>query len=281
MTGTALKPFDAFKNDLTHQAANFKTALPAHVPVEKFQRVTITAVSQNPKLLEASRPSLWLACMKAAQDGLLPDNREAAFVQFGSEVQYMPMVGGILKKIRNSGELSSIAAHVVHAADVFDYYVDADGEHFMWRPALDSQDRGQVRGVFANAKMKDGGTYFEFMTVAEVETVRAVSKAANGPAWKNWWSEQAKKTVLKRLAKRLPMSTDLEQTIAHDNEEYNLETGEVVQPPAQESQQPQARRRSRPAGLQKAVDSDAQSKSGPVIDQEPQQTGPQGDEPPI
>jgi recombination protein RecT len=44
--------------------------------------------------------------VRLAQDGLLPDGREAAIVKFGNKAQAMPMIAGILKKIRQSGDVS-------------------------------------------------------------------------------------------------------------------------------------------------------------------------------
>ena len=38
------------------------TALPAHIPVERFVRVALTAVATSPRLLEMDRASLWNAC---------------------------------------------------------------------------------------------------------------------------------------------------------------------------------------------------------------------------
>jgi len=94
---------EAMRGTLVKMQPEFAAALPPQIPVEKFIRTTLTAVQMNPDLLQADRRSLLGACMKAAQDGLLLDGREAAPVIFntkdGKKVQYMPMVGGILKKM--------------------------------------------------------------------------------------------------------------------------------------------------------------------------------------
>ena len=75
----------------------------------------------------------------------------------------MSMVGGILKKVRNSGELSSITAQIVYENDEFNYYIDADGEHISHRPNMFG-DRGKRIGAYALAKTKDGAIYVEVMT---------------------------------------------------------------------------------------------------------------------
>jgi len=226
---TAITPIESFRNTLTRMQPEFTAALPPQIPVEKFVRTVITVVQMNPSHLDADRRSLLGSCMKAAQDGLLLDGREAALVPFngkgGRAVQYMPMIAGILKKIRNSGELASISANVVYQRDQFDYTL-GDDERINHKPFL-GDDRGQPIAVYSIAKTKDGAIYREVMSVAEVNKVRAASRAANAGPWVQWWDEMAKKTVIKRLAKRLPSSTDLDQVIASDNEAIGM-TNEVV-----------------------------------------------------
>ncbi len=217
---TEITPMEAMRGTLVKMQPEFAAALPPQIPVEKFIRTTLTAVQMNPELLGADRRSLLGACMKAAQDGLLLDGREAAPVIFntkeGKKVQYMPMVGGILKKIRNSGELSSISAQVVYDKDQFEYEL-GDNESITHKPFLGS-DRGKQIAVYAVAKTKDGAIYREVMSVSDVEKVRAASRAGKFGPWVDWWDEMAKKTVIRRMAKRLPSSADLDQVIANDNE---------------------------------------------------------------
>jgi recombination protein RecT len=217
---TELTPIEAMRGTLVKMQPEFQAALPPQIPVEKFIRTTLTAVQMNPELLGADRRSLLGACMKAAQDGLLLDGREAAPVIFrtkeGPKVQYMPMVGGILKKIRNSGELASISAHVVYDKDHFEYEL-GDNENIVHKPFL-GEDRGRPIAVYAVAKTKDGAIYREVMSVADVDKVRQASRAKDAGPWVQWWDEMAKKTVIRRMAKRLPSSADVDQVLQSDNE---------------------------------------------------------------
>jgi recombination protein RecT len=209
-----------FKQDLSVMQGEFKIALPPQIDPAKFVRTVTTAVQMNPELLTCDRKSILGACMKAAQDGLFLDGREAALVIFrtktGPICQYMPMVGGIYKKMRNSGELATIAAHVVYEKDVFDYEL-GDDEKISHKPTL-SADRGEPIAVYAIAKTKDGSIYREVMSVTEVEKVRSSSRASAAGPWSSWWSEMARKTVIRRIAKRLPSSADIEQVFESDNE---------------------------------------------------------------
>ena len=96
------------RNAIEKMAPQFKAALPAHVSVEKFVRVTLTAVQNNPSLLNLNRSSLFMACLRAAQDGLLPDGRQGAIVGFRDQAQWMPMVAGLMVLARNSGQVAAL-----------------------------------------------------------------------------------------------------------------------------------------------------------------------------
>ena len=221
-----IKPIDEIRGTLARMEGQIKSALPPHISPEKFTRVVMTALQMTPSLLACDRASLYGACMKCAQDGLLPDGREAALVKFKESVAYMPMVSGILKKVRNSGELSSITSQIVHKNDRFRYWVDSDGEHLEHEPLVFG-DRGEEIGVYALAKTKDGGVYVEVMTLAQVDAIRNVSRSKDGPWSGPFASEMARKSAIRRLAKRLPMSTDIEQTIHRDDQFYDLKPSEV------------------------------------------------------
>lgn len=209
-----------FRGDIQRMENEISAALPPHIPAERFIRVVITAVQGDPALLDAERKTLFEASMRAAQDGLLPDKREGALVIFKGKVQWMPMIGGILKKVRNSGELVSIGAHIAYENDRF-AYVLGDEERIEHEPKLDG-DRGKPRAAYAIAKTKDGGIYREVMSIGEIEKVRKVSRAATNGPWVDWWEEMARKTVLRRLSKRLPMSTDLDDLIRRDDDLYDF-----------------------------------------------------------
>lgn len=215
-----LVPMEAMRVNLNRLEAEFACALPPQIPTQKFIRTTMTAIQMNPNLLSADRRSVFAACMKAAQDGLLVDGREAALVIFGKQVQYMPMIGGLLKKLRNSGELASIAAHIAYDGDEFRYEL-GDEERIVHRPQL-GEDRGKPMAAYAIAKTKDGAIYREVMSVNEIEAVRSVSRSGSKGPWVQWWDEMARKTVLRRLMKRLPSSADVDQVVAHDNETNDL-----------------------------------------------------------
>jgi recombination protein RecT len=208
----------------------FATALPSHIKAEKFQRVVMTVVQQQPELLSADRATLLAACTKCAADGLIPDGREAALVIFNTKkkidgkdvwvkaVQYMPMLGGILKRARNSGEIAGIIVNVVHEADEFMQRPDDFERPIEHRPPKLGVRRGNPIGAYALVKLKDGTVMHDVMDRDEIERVRAVSRSKDSGPWVQWWDQMARKTVFRRLSKYLPMDAEAEDLMRRDDE---------------------------------------------------------------
>jgi recombination protein RecT len=231
---------------LKSMEAEFAAALPKQIPVDRFIRTLMTAIQMRPELVapDVDQRSLLSSCMRAAQDGLLLDGREAVLNVYrkrnkqtgGSTpvVQYIPMIGGILKKVRQSNELLSLYAEVVYQGEYF-LYTRGDNERIEHTPLL-TGERGSVVCAYAIAKTRDGGIWRDVMRVDEIEAIRSRSPAAGSGPWVTDWNEMAKKTVLRRLGKRLPMSTDLERVLNADQEEYWVQPTPVVN--IQEPQKP-------------------------------------------
>lgn len=227
-------PLVKLNDQLEARSAQFQAALPAHIPVERFKRVVLTAIQHNPRLATADRPSLFTSAMKAAQDGLLPDGREGALVIYNTKmkingaeqwvdaVQWMPMIAGIRKKVRNSKEIATWDAKVVYERDEF-IYEDGLDLILKHRPYIGEGDPGKVIAAYSVAKLKTGEVSVEVMTRHQIDRIRALSKSAEKGPWKDHYAEMAKKTVARRHSKVLPMSTDLDDLIRRDDALYDLE----------------------------------------------------------
>lgn len=252
------------RHGIEKMAPQFKAALPQHVSVEKFVRVTLTAVQTTPALLEADRRTLFAAATRAAQMGLLPDGREGAIVTFKGQCQFMPMVAGVMKLVRNSGEISTWSVQAVYENDDFDYEL-GDNERIIHKPAL--RDRGSVVGAYSIVTMKDGEKSREFMGVEEIEAIRKRSRSGGSGPWVTDFAEMAKKTVVRRHSKRLPMSTDLDGLL-HEDDDLFMPPEEPATP-AQPAEQPSGKRR--PSRLNKVAQQAPEqtiTEDGEVIDAE-------------
>ena len=226
-----------FSAGLERAMPSMRDALPEHVDEDRFKRILSSAVMSNPDLQRAYNEfpqSIWNSAMACAKDGLIPDGREAALVVFNTKqkfadgverkvatAQYMPMVGGILKMLRQSGEVQSMSANVVYEKDDFDYEL-GDDERIQHKPFMGG-DRGKMIAVYAVLRTKDGGLYREVMSRSEVEAVKRMSRGGQYGPWNGpFESEMWRKTVIRRAAKRWPISTDVIDLIQRDDGMYAL-----------------------------------------------------------
>ncbi|TIS37549.1 recombinase RecT [Mesorhizobium sp.] len=240
------------RDKLADMGSQFKAALPAHIPVERFMRVVMTAIQNNGDLLKVSRHSLFNAAMKAAQDGLLPDSREGAIVPYKDQAQWMPMIGGLRKKARNSGEIATWDVHAVHENDEFDFEL-GDNPYIRHKPTLG--EPGKLIAVYSVATLKSGEISRDVMSVSAVEKVRTKSRGKNTP-WNDpiFYDEMAKKTVARRHSKVLPMSSDLDDLMRQDDALYDIDGASDKADPT------------KPRGLAHKLDALADMRDGDTID---------------
>jgi recombination protein RecT len=227
-------PVTVFRQTISQPAMReqIKMALPSHINVERFERVATTAVQTNPDLLnpdKVERRSLFGALVRAAQDGLLPDGREGAIVPFRGKAQWMPMVAGIMKKVRNSGEIASWDAFPVYEKDKFQRLL-GDDQRIYHEPYEDG-DPGQVIGAYSIVTFKDGTRSKDYLPRWRIEKAREQNPIGkNSLMWTKFYEEGAVKTVIRHHAKRLPQSTDIEAMFERD--ESMGETGASPEPAA-------------------------------------------------
>lgn len=216
-----LTPQDEVTQSLAKMEPEIKKALPPQISSVKFIRVAQTAIRLKPELAALDKQSLYAAFHNCAADGLLPDGREAAIVPFKGRATYMPMIQGICKKARNSGEIKSITSMVVHQRDEYDHWIDETGEHFKHR--LARGDRGEPILTYAVCITKDNGIFFEEIDMDQMAAIEKMSRASDGP-WKGpFKTEMMRKSALRRLLKyRVPSSTDLDDLIRRDDELYDV-----------------------------------------------------------
>lgn len=198
-------------------------AMPKHMTADRMMRIALTEVRKVPALGQCNIESFMGAIMQCAQLGLEPGSAlgHAYLLPFGngkakdgkSNCQLIIGYRGMIDLARRSGQIVSLTARTVHENDTFKYEFGLD-ETMQHIPA--DGDRGKMTHVYAVAKLKGGGVQFDVMSRADVDKVRATSKAgANGP-WVTHFEEMAKKTVIRRLFKYLPVSIEIQQAVTLD-----------------------------------------------------------------
>ena len=216
-------------------------ALPQHIGLERFTRIALTTIRQNPQLLNCDKSSLLGSIMQAAQLGLEPNMLGSCYIipfkdnkKGITEATFILGYRGMIDLVRRSGNIKSIYAHEVRENDEFDYEYGLD-PNLKHKPAM--KDRGNLIGFYAVAHFKDGGYQFEFMPIEEIEKRRMRSAAARSKSspWHSDYEEMGKKTVIRHMFKYLPLSVEREMFQKHefdmdkDERPYKVddETGEI------------------------------------------------------
>ena len=248
VTGEQQNPVTAFRGFLEKQKSQLAAALPKHVSPDRMIRLACTEFAKNPLLQKCTPVSVFGAIIQASQLGLeIGVLGQAYLVPYRNtknntyEAQFIPGYKGLIGLARRSGEVTSIETNIVYANDRFDLKLglDTSVEHV---PTLDG-DRGAPRLVYGVAKFRDGGHHFEWMTMGDVNKIRARSKASSNGPWVTDYEQMVRKTVIRRMANYLPMSIELQQAIqisdATDEGKRATLDGDfvVVQDDEQEDQQ--------------------------------------------
>lgn len=233
-----LRPIDQFKEELKLRKAMFGSMLPEHIPVEKFAANVLAAVTMTPKLLEANRGSLFKAAMVAANLGLMVDPvlGHAYLVPYGDTVQCIPGYKGLIHLARQSGEIASLYSHEVYENDQFDIELGTN-KRLLHKPLL-TGERGKLIGVYAAwsyAKAIDqagkNAMDFEYMTIADIDAIRARSKSGASGPWKTDYVQMARKTVIRRASKYLPLSVQratVLDTAFDTGAKVDVQDGEII-----------------------------------------------------
>lgn len=222
-------------------SAGVQSVLPEHIKMSTFIRAASTAIATSADLSQADSDSVVMALTKCATDGLMPDNKEAAIVSYNVNIapkgqpknwvkkaQYLPMIDGVLKRARMSGQVSAIASKCVYETDTFDYWVDENGEHFNYRPQFQG---GEVKLAFAYARLTNGELLVEVMPKHEIDKVRNASKTGQFGPWKEWYERMACKAVTHRIARRLPNASEIvEMCEAGMNMSFDPKTEKDITP---------------------------------------------------
>lgn len=204
--------------------ASMAMALPKSLTAERLTRIVMTECRKTPDLLRCNEASFLGAVLQCAQLGLEPGSAlgHCYLLPFGNgrakdgkpNCQLIIGYRGMIDLARRSGQIVSLNAYCVREKDDFNYELGLhpDIKH---RPTS-AADPGPVTYVYAVAVLKGGGVQFEVMSRAEIEAIRSKSQAGDKGPWVTHWDEMARKTVVRRLFKYLPVSIEAVRAVEID-----------------------------------------------------------------
>jgi recombination protein RecT len=218
-------------------------SLPAHIKPQMFQRNLLNAIMINPDLMKHGAGLVFREVSKAAALGLYLDPQlgEAYIIEAynyktrSTEPQLRIGYLGMVKLAKQSGEIKQVYAHEVHEKDFIEAEQGAE-KTLVHKPKLFT-DRGPIIGYYSVVKFTNGDFDYEPMDVAQIHAIRDRTdgwkayqdKKIKTTPWATDESEMAKKTVIRRLTKRMPKSPELAAAIKIEDE---AEFHEITRPAA-------------------------------------------------
>jgi recombination protein RecT len=177
------------------------TALPEGISPDRFVRATVTALLQNPEIAGVpDQSSLFAALLQAAQDGLVPDGRQAALVKRGNKAIYHAMIHGFRHIAAEHGWM--LRTDVVYANDDFDYTTEPPT--ITHRPVRPGGERGPLIAAYAVAIHRDGRRMQSVLHKDDIEKRRA--KATTQAVWNEWTPQMYEKSAGRDLFGQLPLA---------------------------------------------------------------------------
>ena len=224
----ALQPLQGL---IESRRESIAAVLPNGMSVERFLKVTWLAIAKNPDLMKCTPQSILASVIEAAEIGLEPTGSlsrawlipydvnvapKGAPKKYEKQAQLQIGYQGLADLARNSGNISKVESRVVYAEDRFEV-VYGTTPRIVHEPAFgDEMAVDHITFVYAVAFFKDGSVQFDVMTRAQVDAIRARSRSGNFGPWVSDWPEMARKTVVRRLMKSLPLSPETQQAVERD-----------------------------------------------------------------
>lgn len=199
-----------------------KKALPSVMTPERFTRIAISALNNNPKLQQCTQLSFLGALMTSAQLGLEPNTPlgQAYLIPYKNkgilECQFQIGYKGLIDLAYRNGQMQTIMAQVVYENDEFMYEYGLEPK-LVHRPAF--VDRGEPVYYYGYFRTVNGGYGMSVMSKPDMEEyARTYSKAYDTEysPWKTNYDEMAKKTVIKQALKYAPIKTDFVRALSTD-----------------------------------------------------------------
>jgi recombination protein RecT len=213
------------------------TLLGSHGAVERFKVVALHSIVHDDKLRPCDPLSIVEAIREAAVLGLeiYGPLGESWVLPAGQVARLQIGYRGYIKLMRESEQIDFIDSQVVYMNDQFAVELGS-APRIVHVPLLFGEkndngdllaERGGYRGAYAWLQLR--GTphpMIEWMPLPDIEQVRKASpsvKAGRRSPWDDWYAEMMRKSPMRRLAKRAPLSKRAQDALVYETETDELE----------------------------------------------------------
>lgn len=199
-----------------------RKALPGAITPERFTRITLSALNNNPDLQKCTPMSFIAALLNAAQLGLEPNTPlgQAWLIPYKNkgvlECQFQIGYRGMIELAYRNPQMQTVQAQCVYENDEFEYEYGLNAK-LSHRPVF--SDRGEPVCFYGLFKTVNGGYGFAVMSKTDIDAyAKTYSKAVESAysPWKTNYGEMAKKTVIKQALKYAPVQADFQRALGTD-----------------------------------------------------------------
>ena len=186
------------------------------------------------KLMACSPASIAGVVKHCIQMGLEPGYGQGTpdvyLIPYASELNCQLSYQGELKLAHRAGKYKSVYSAIVYKGDDIKIWNEIDGQRFK-HEVLQFDDRSDenIHSVYAIALTNEGVPYVELMTKKQLDQLEQDTRKGGSmsPAWKNWFGSMARKTLLRKVAKNLPLSAAQALAETLENSNNTVETIDV------------------------------------------------------
>lgn len=213
--------------------------LPTGMDPERFRKVVVQAMLRTPALWECTPISIITAITEAAEVGIEPTGvlGKGWLIPYKGEAKFIPGWRGFVDLLWRADKIL-LSVDLVRVGDEFSYRRGTD-KYLHHTPDLSDPEReasdDNVTFAYVMAQFPDGREDFEVMSRVSLDKIRAAALAKAKDKSKAIWTlhpgEMMKKTPIRRLAKRMPLSPAVQAMLARDEDtDYDTPVERVADP---------------------------------------------------
>lgn len=203
-----------------HLLKQLTLAAPQHLRSDRIIRIAMTALQNQPKLLECTWQSVVGCIMTCTQLGLELEatQGQAYMVPYKRVATLIVGYRGMMTLALRTGAIVAIEARVVREGDTFEYVDEPPSLRHI--RDLDGDPEAPMKYVYAVARHNDGSGYrqYEVLSAKQVGAIKKRSRARNDGPWVTDPAEMWRKSAVRRLCKYLTQSPELSSAITLDEQ---------------------------------------------------------------
>jgi recombinational DNA repair protein RecT len=157
-----------------------------------------------------------LAAYDAAELGisLSPSLQLGFLIPYKAACQFQVSYRGLIQKARETKEVKTFFAEVVYECDKFERQFAPKRNLFHAPGDENERTKANAIGAYAFIEFIDGSIDWEYLSDEQIERRRKHSKNPNSLMWATFWEEGWRKTPIRVLWKRLPLTNQAMERLA-------------------------------------------------------------------